>query len=110
MTTEISGNITFATAENETMEQSVSSILAFAERGITTHLILNLLSVEDISIKNLKSLKPLVSMYKKAKKSLVVVCQDIDFTEVPEYLNVVPTITEANDIIGMEDIERDLGF
>lgn len=110
MTTEVTDNITFATAEKETMEQSVSSILAFAERGITTHLILNLLSVDDINIKNLKSLKPLASIYKKANKSLVVVCQDIDFNEVPEYLNVVPTIIEANDIIGMEEIERDLGF
>ena len=110
MTTEVTENITFATAEKESMEQSVSSILAFAERGITTHLILNLLSVEDVAIKNLKSLKPLAAMYKKAKKSLVVVCQEIDFTEVPEYVNVVPTIIEANDIIGMEEIERDLGF
>ena len=110
MNTEITKNVTFATAENETMEQCVTSILAFAERGITTHLILNLLSIEAITIKNLKSLKPLASLYKKAKKSLVVVCQNIDFTEVPEYLNVVPTITEANDIIEMEDIERDLGF
>ena len=110
MTTEVTDKITFATAENETMEQSVSSILAFAEKGITTHLILNLLSVTDLTLKNLKSLKPLATMYKKAKKSLVVVCQDIDFTEVPEYINVVPTIIEANDIIGMEEIERDLGF
>ena len=110
MTIEIREKITFATAENETMEESVSTILVFAEKGITTHLILNLLTVDDIAIKNLKSLKPLASMFKKAKKSLVVVCQDIDFTEVPEYINVVPTIIEANDIIEMEDIERDLGF
>ncbi|WP_318640394.1 hypothetical protein [Flavobacterium ardleyense] len=110
MTTEITDNITFATTDKENMEQSVSSILAFAERGITTHLILNLLSVDDINIKNLKNLKPLAKMYKKANKSLVIVCQDIDFTEVPEFINVVPTIIEANDIIAMEDIERDLGF
>ncbi len=110
MKTETAENITFATAENETMEQSVSKILAFAERGFSTHLIFNLLSVQNVSAKNLKSLKPLAVLYKKANKSLVVVCQDIDFTEVPEYLNVVPTIIEANDIVGMEDIERDLGF
>ena len=110
MTTEITKDITFATAEKETFEQSASNILAFAESGITTHLILNLLSVEDVEIKNLKSLKPIAKMYAKAKKSLVIVCEDIDFTEVPDYLNVVPTIIEANDIIEMEDIERDLGF
>lgn len=110
MKIELTENITFATTETENMEQAVSSILAFAEKGIATHLILNLLLVEDIAIKNLKSLKPLTSMYKKAKKSLVVVCQEIDFNEVPDFINVVPTIIEANDIIGMEEIERDLGF
>ncbi len=110
MKTENVENITIAIAENENTEQAVSNILAFAERGIKTHLILNLLSVEDVDIKNLKSLKPLAPMYKKAKKSLVIVCENIDFTEVPEYLNVVPTMIEANDIIEMEDIERDLGF
>jgi hypothetical protein len=29
---------------------------------------------------------------------------------VPEELLVVPTLTEAEDIIQMEEIERDLGF
>lgn len=110
MKTEIAEEITIATAENENMEQIVSSILAFAEKGITTHLICNLLSVEDLNLKNLKSLKPLATMFKKVKKSLVIVCHNIDFTEVPEYLNVVPTIIEANDLIEMEEIERDLGF
>ena len=110
MKTEINNLTTIATAENETTEQVVSSILAFAERGITTHLILNMLSVHDISLKDLKSFKPVAKLFKKAKMSFVIVCHNIDFTEVEDYLNVVPTIIEANDIIEMEDIERDLGF
>ena len=110
MKIEIVEKITIATPENETTEQVVSSILAFAESGITTHLILNLLAVEDVNVKELKSFKPVATLYKKAKKSLIVVCKDIDFTAAPAYLNVVPTIMEANDIIDMEDIERDLGF
>jgi hypothetical protein len=30
--------------------------------------------------------------------------------EIPDELIIVPTIQEAQDVIGMEEIERDLGF
>lgn len=110
MKIENDGNTSLLTAENGSTEQAVSATLAFAEKGISTNLILNLLAIEDVSTKNLKSLKPLSAFYKKAKKSLVIVCKNIDFNEVPSYLNVVPTLIEANDIIDMEEIERDLGF
>jgi hypothetical protein len=41
---------------------------------------------------------------------MVFVAENIDFNEIPDYLLVVPSILEAQDIIEMEEIERDLGF
>jgi hypothetical protein len=38
------------------------------------------------------------------------VVSDIDYNAVPDMLTVVPSLLEANDIIEMEEIERDLGF
>jgi hypothetical protein len=38
------------------------------------------------------------------------VVSDIDYNAVPDTLTVVPSLLEANDIIEMEEIERDLGF
>lgn len=44
------------------------------------------------------------------EKSFVMVCDGIEFDQVPDELIVVPTFKEAEDIIEMEEIERDLGI
>lgn len=52
-----------------------------------------------------------ISDEKKANgTSFVIVSKEISVDTIPESLNVVPTITEAEDIIEMENIERELGF
>ncbi len=42
--------------------------------------------------------------------SFVIVMNGIDTDDFPDEIIIVPTLTEANDIIEMENIERDLGF
>lgn len=41
---------------------------------------------------------------------MIVVTDSVDFNKVPSYLNVVPSVLEAHDMIEMDEIERDLGF
>lgn len=48
--------------------------------------------------------------HRKRKKSLVIVNDTINIDAVPEEIHVVPTLQEAEDLIGLEEIERDLGF
>lgn len=48
--------------------------------------------------------------HKKENKSFVIVCKNIDFNVLPPELMAVPTLQEAEDIIELEEIERDLGF
>ncbi|GEP52444.1 hypothetical protein FNO01nite_31160 [Flavobacterium noncentrifugens] len=74
------------------------------------NIILDVSHCKNISDKDIKSFLPLSKTHKKAKKSFVVVANNIDFNAVPEKLTVVPTLLEAHDIIEMEEIERDLGF
>ena len=47
---------------------------------------------------------------KNNNKSFVIVNNNIDLDHLPEDLVLVPTLKEAEDIIELEDIERDLGF
>jgi hypothetical protein len=47
-------------------------------------------------------------LFKKNKKSFVIVASNIDFNKVSDKITVVPTLQEAHDIIEMEEIERDL--
>ena len=42
--------------------------------------------------------------------SFVIIFEGIDIDEIPDEINVVPTFTEALDILEMDAIERDLGF
>ena len=52
-----------------------------------------------------------ISDRKKANgTSFVIVSKEISIDTIPDSLNVVPTITEAEDILEMENIERELGF
>lgn len=48
--------------------------------------------------------------HKNNNKSFVIVCNGIKFDELPNELIAVPTFKEAEDIIDIEDIERDLGI
>ncbi|MBL4904603.1 MAG: hypothetical protein JKZ00_00940 [Flavobacteriaceae bacterium] len=48
--------------------------------------------------------------HKSNGTSFAVVCSGIDIDLFPETFNIVPTLTEAIDVIEMEAIERDLGF
>jgi hypothetical protein len=71
---------------------------------------IDLLHHKDLTVNDVKLFLPLSKEHKKAKKSFIVVVSDLDFNAVPDKLTVVPSLLEANDIIEMEEIERDLGF
>ncbi|CAM1367601.1 conserved hypothetical protein [Tenacibaculum sediminilitoris] len=42
--------------------------------------------------------------------SFVVVSKGVNIDDFPETFNIVPTLVEAEDVIEMEKIQRDLGF
>lgn len=74
------------------------------------NLILDVSNDKTVDIASIKFFLPLAKAHKKSKKSLVIVADAIDFNAVPQTITVVPSLLEANDIIEMEEIERDLGF
>ena len=66
------------------------------------NIIIDLTSLMDINF--LKDLRKLSNFSKKNKKSLVIVSSDLSCDQV----NVAPTLSEAYDVIELEEIERDL--
>jgi anti-anti-sigma regulatory factor len=74
------------------------------------NLIIDLTQHKSLSAKEINSFLNLSKAHKKAKKSFVIVAPNIDFNECSDQLVVVPSRLEANDIIEMDEIERDLGF
>ena len=47
---------------------------------------------------------------KELGTSFVLVYKDVNADDYPEDFNIVPTLTEAEDILDMEAMERELGF
>ncbi|MDG1039727.1 MAG: hypothetical protein P8H13_06625 [Polaribacter sp.] len=48
--------------------------------------------------------------YKAKSFSFIIICDAVNMDEISEEINVVPTLLEAEDMLEMEAIERDLGF
>jgi len=72
------------------------------------NLIVNLSAFPDLTTEEVLQFRKLSDAHRAGKKSLVLVTDRISFDEVPEELQIVPTLQEAKDLIEMEEIERDL--
>ena len=60
--------------------------------------------------KELLSFLKIAEQKKENGTSFVIIYKNINVDEFPETFNIVPTLQEAEDIIEMEAIERELGF
>tara|TARA_R110000787_G_scaffold60220_6_gene136551 strand:+ start:1203 stop:1538 length:336 start_codon:yes stop_codon:yes gene_type:complete len=74
------------------------------------NLIIDLLTYKSLSLKDLLLFQNISDTHKEANQSFVIVNDTINANELPEEMMVVPTLQEAEDMIEMEEIERELGF
>ncbi|WP_417860597.1 ribonuclease Z [Winogradskyella sediminis] len=104
------GNVTIITQEKISIVDLVKKIEADYEAYKQTHLVINLTSLDQISLEDVIEFLRLSNTHRSDKKSFVLVSDKVDLNEMPDEIIVVPTLQEAFDIIEMEDIERDLDF
>lgn len=74
------------------------------------NVVIDILKYGTLSLEELLAFLELSNKHRRNKKSFVIVNDTINIDRVPEEIVVVPTLQEAEDIIQMEEIERDLGF
>lgn len=74
------------------------------------NVVLNLLDYKKLTLHELLLFLKVSNLHRKTKQSFVIVNDAINPDEIPYEMVVVPTLQEGEDIIGMEEIERDLGF
>ena len=96
-------------------ENSISEFfLAFKEKYSnfrSENIILDFSDFKGVKTENIFVILQIVQSHRNNGMSFVMVSNEIDADDLPnEELIVVPTLTEAKDIIEMEEIERDLGF
>ncbi|WP_372937355.1 ribonuclease Z [Seonamhaeicola sp.] len=104
------GNITIITQEKSTTVELVKKLQTLYPKYKNNNIIVNLTTLNKISIEEIVEFLQLSNTHRAAKQSFVIVTNKIDLEEVPDEIIVVPTIQEAYDIIEMEEMERDLGL
>ena len=77
---------------------------------VNGHKIVQLSENLNTTITNLLLFLNVANEHRNCGISFVIVCKGIDIDDIPEEINVVPTMIEAEDVLEMEAIERDLGF
>lgn len=103
-------NYTLISSDEGSFKGFQNSLFEKINEFKTTHLILQV--SEDINIENKDFLLFLNIAEEKQENgtSFVVVNSTVNVDDFPENLNIVPTLQEAEDILEMEAIERELGF
>jgi len=73
------------------------------------NIVLNLADI-NVTEDKIQSLQTYATQQAVNKQSFVIIIPSFDADAFEEELNVVPTLTEAEDLIDMDEISRDLGF
>ncbi len=74
------------------------------------NVVIDLKNAENFDSKELLAFLELSNVYRNNNKSFVLVTDAVGIDDLPEELVVVPTLQEAEDMIQMDEIQRDLGF
>ena len=95
------------------LESNADSLNSIAQEFSSlkeNHIVIKLSDNLNISEEILSLFLDKAKALKKNGMSFVVVKTGIDVDDFSEELNIVPTLQEAEDVLEMEAIERDLGF
>lgn len=102
------GNITTVLQEDVSLESFLRKLSEAYPRIEKDHLIINLFSFGPLSESDIVEFLNLSNTHRAKGKSFVLVSDAVSYEDVPDEINLVPSLQEARDLIEMEEIERDL--
>ncbi|PCI04874.1 MAG: ribonuclease Z [Flavobacteriaceae bacterium] len=96
--------------KQKTIQEFHSELVKKQEEIENQHLIIDFSKENNVTIEELLLFLDISSQIKDSGMSFVIVSKEIYMDELPEELVIVPTFIEAEDILQMDAIERELGF
>ena len=94
----------------DNFESFTANFTAKNDHFLEENIVISFLESFQPNTEQINSFLAIASKKKEQGTSFVLVIANISVDDFPEVLNISPTITEAEDIIEMENIERELGF
>lgn len=104
------GTTTTVFQENIALNEFLENLNGGYSKISDDNIIVNLFSFSNLTGGDILEFLEISNTHREAGKSFVLVTNKVTYDDVPDQINVVPTLQEARDIIEMEEIERDLGI
>jgi hypothetical protein len=101
---------TLISSDENTFEALQDSLLEKISDFEKTHVILQISEKINVANKDFSLILKLAKNKQEKNTSFVLINAAINLDDLPEHINIVPTLQEAEDILEMEAIERELGF
>jgi hypothetical protein len=103
-------NYTLISSDENSFSDFYTSFLKKGNGLNKENLILKIFCKINISKKDYILLSNISQQKKENGTSFVIIYNNINIDHFPENFNIVPTLIEAEDILEMEAMERELGF
>ncbi|SEB40946.1 hypothetical protein SAMN04489761_0531 [Tenacibaculum sp. MAR_2009_124] len=100
----------FLSSEETSFEIFLNNFEKKYENLKDSHIVLEISSKNNFTEQNILLFLKYADIQKENGMSFVVINKGVEVDNFPENFNIVPTLIEAEDVIEMEDIQRDLGF
>lgn len=104
------GTTTTVFQENIALNEFLENLTVGYSKISDDNIIVNLFSFSNLTGGDILEFLEISNTHREVGKSFVLVTSKVTYDDVPDQINVVPTLQEARDIIEMEEIERDLGI
>jgi hypothetical protein len=101
-------NYTLISSDEDSFSDFYTSFFKLQKNRKEEHLVLQISN--NINITQEEFSLFLINIKKEPDKSFVIVYNKVNIDDLPQNLNIVPTLLEAEDILEMEAMERELGF
>lgn len=98
--------------ENKDFEDFATKLSQHHRDFENENVVIDILEKKHLKAKDMLLFLEISNLHRNQKKSFVIACdaEDISIDNIPEDLIVVPTLREAEDMVNMEDLEREIGF
>ena len=103
-------NLTEINQERLSTPEFINKVNADFSSFSNNNIIVILSSLVNLTKSELSEFLLMSNSHRQNGHSFVIVTNNIDIDSTPEELIIVPTLTEAKDIIEMEEMERDLNL
>lgn len=96
--------------EKDSVTEFTSRLTKHHEEFETENVVIDIHKFKDLQLQELLGFLELSNTHRGKNRSFVIVNDAIPIDKIPDELVVVPSLQEAEDMIQMDEIQRDLGF